>query len=109
MIGRRTFCVAIVLCALGTGCSAKGSSHLSCSSTEVSPSEQPGKPTPRAALNWYLGHGESDLPTSGFTLASHVGNRYVFRNGDTQLSVISLPHDRGKPQNWVVTLIYDCS
>ena len=99
------FGVATVLGA----CSAKGSHTLTCQSTEVAPNSQPGAKTPQAALEWYLKHGNSGLPKTGFKLSGHTATRSVYSNGTQQISVSTLPAEKGEARIWVVMMTYDCS
>ncbi len=106
---RRTATVlAVALLAVG-GCSASGSRHLTCNSTEVAPNSQPGSNGPKAALDWFVKHADAGVPRNGYELTSHSATRYVYSSDTTQVSVTALPGDKGKPRLWVVTMTYDCT
>lgn len=107
---RRVLVAAVTVAALvPCACSATGSHHLSCASTEVAPNTQPGASGPKAALTWFLEHGNSDLPRNGFHLEGHSKTRYVYANGARQVSVGALPAEKGQPRTWVVLMTYDCT
>ena len=94
-----------------TSCSSSATTSLSCSTAEVSPSMQPGKPTARAALDWYVAHKAhtAGLPTTGYSLESHSAGRYIFASGTSRVSVSSLPViAKGTPKTWVVLASYSC-
>lgn len=104
-------CSAVLVGFTMTSCSSSSTRSLSCSTTEVSPSTQPGKPNARAALDWYVGHQAkaAGLPTTGYRLESHSVGRYVFVSGTSRISVSSLPTiAKGTPRTWVVLVSYSC-
>ncbi len=107
----RRILVAAILAAAAcvSGCSTTGGNHLKCSSTEIAPNTQPGSDGPEAALQWFLKHGDHDLPRTGFSLTSHSRTRYIYANGRKQVSVEALPAEEGKPRIWVVLMTFDCS
>lgn len=102
--------VAIIASAVvPVGCSTTGSNELTCSSTEIAPSTQPGSTNPKAALDWYLRNGNSSLPRTGFERTGSTATRVMFTDGSNQVSVGKLPGDPGEVEVWVVLMTYDCS
>lgn len=103
-------CVAVVASSgVLAACTATGSNHLTCDSTEVAPSSQPGSSRPGAALEWYLKNGDSGLPQTGFRLTGSSATRSVYSDGTNQISVGALPTEKGTDRTWVVLMTYDCS
>lgn len=91
-----------------TACAKTGSNHLTCTSNEVAPNSQPGKPSPKAALDWFLANGNQDLPKSGYRPTGKTATRAVYAKGPNQISVTALPTEKGQARVWVVTMTYDC-
>ena len=94
-----------------TSCTSSSTKSLSCSTTEVAPNTQPGKPNPRAALDWYVAQEAhaAGIPTSRYRLESHSAGRYVYVSGTTRISVSALPVvAKDTPKTWVVLVSYRC-
>lgn len=112
MMRRRPVCSALMVVGLIAlpACSSTGTHALECDSVQVSPNRQPGSKSPKAALDWYLKNGNSDLPRSGFTLESHSDGRAIFSRDGHKVSVTSLPTSKEHPEKvWIVSLTYSCT
>ncbi len=96
---------------LGAGaCASTGSHDLSCDATQVSPNSQPGKPSAKAALDWFLANAKTSVPKSGYSLESHTAGRAIYSRKGSKISVTSLPTSKAHPERvWIVSLTYDCT
>ncbi len=100
--------VSLTLCV--SACASTGSHKLTCDATAVSPGTQPGKPSAKAALDWFLANAKTSVPTTGYSLESHSASRAVYSQKGYKISVTSLPLSKAHPKKvWFVLLTYACA
>lgn len=113
---RATMRRILVLCALAllpvlSACASTATAKLSCTTTAVSPSSQPGQRTARKALDSYVAKNAKSvgIPKSGYKLESHSKTRYIYASKNFKVSVTTLPVAKPTdPEIWVAFQFFVC-